>query len=271
MAKYLEIRNANNNVVIDDQYNVAKFLYRDSAITSGVVAPVFVVIDGNNFIYRTTHIVKVFKNFQALGFADGLNYVDIVGDLMLFTRSPSGKPFKAKLQLVYYRDRDEWELELMVGSDHPTFIVEYCIYTMSKMRPCSFGAQAFNSKGELVFDAMRGYLQVVGSMYGGVDVRNNPAATYEINIPAGLDMNNVFISCRSAFPYYAAYKIGGGGVSYSQTYFYPVMSFPNPTTMIVKLDRQNNVSGNNSATAYNAYYENVIYCPYPSGVWVTGD
>lgn len=271
MAKYLEIRNANNNVIVDDDYKVAKFLYRGSFMTSWEIFDPWVINDGLVFRHWTRYSVIKFKDFSDLGFTEGLEWKDVIGDLMVFARSPSGNAFKADVFITKYSNQTEWNLEVRVGSDKPYFEVEFCLYTMSDMKPCSMGAQAFNENGELVFDAMRGYLQVVGSMYGGVNVRNNPAAVYEMKIPEGLNMDNVFISHRSALPYYEAYRINSGGVSFAQTYFYPVMSFKDSTTLVVKLEQQNPVSGNNSASAYNAYYENVIYCPYPSGVWITGN
>lgn len=271
MAKYLEIRNANNNVIVDDDYKVAKFLYRQAIMTTWQETNQAAIVDGAVFRYWTVFVVKKFNSFEELGFVAGLEWDAVVSSFMLFARSSSGLPFRASLNLIKYLNDPQWTLELRIGSDHSYFEVEYCIYTMQDMQPCSMGAQAFNERGELMFDAMRGYLQVVGSMYGGVDVRNNPAAIYEMKIPEGLNMDNVFISHRSALPYYSAYKIGSGGVSHAQTYFYPVMSFKDSTTLVVKLEHQNPVGGNNSATAYNAYYENVIYCPYPSGVWITGN
>lgn len=269
MASYVEIRNANGNVIVDDQFEVAKFLYRDKFTTTSTETYQYVIIDGNTFKYQTVHIVKKFLNYSDLGFDPNLKWADVVSNLMLFARSPSGLPFRASLSMASYMGEDEITLEVRVGSDYPAFEVEFCLYTMSKMKPCSFGAQAFNANGELVFDAMRGYLQVIGSMYGGVNVWTNPAATYEMKIPEGLNMDNVFISHRSALPYFAAYKIGSGGVSHAQSYFYPSMWFKDSTTLVVDLLQQN-PTGGNSASAYNAYYENVVYCPYPSGVWISG-
>lgn len=268
MDKYIEIKNARNNVIIDDQYKVAKFVYRGKITTNNVVFKGGIT-DGKTFKYRSGERLATFEELELLGFlsSDKSAYIN---KFMLFCRSRSGVPFRAWLRVMEYSGENRG-LFIEAGCDLPSIDIEYCLYTLADMKPCSFGAQAFNSKGELVFDAMRGYLQVVGSMYGGVNVQNNPAAIYEIAIPEGLNMDNVFISHRSALPYYAAYKIGGSGVSYAQTYFYPVMSFKNSTTLVVKLEQQNPVGGNNSATAYNAYYENVIYCPYPSGVWITGD
>lgn len=272
MDKYFEIRNANQHVIVDDQFKVSKFLYRSKFITTDTPRNASWQADGMDFRYVTFHTVKDFVyDFSTLGFNAGSSWEDFARNTMLFARSSSQKAFRAQVRAIKYGGKDYYRIEVLAYSNEKSFEVEFCLYTLDDMKPCSFGAQAFNRDGKLIFDAMRGYLQVVGSMYGGVDALKNPAAIYRMPIPNGLNMENVFISHRSAMPFYSAYSIGSGGVSYNETYFYPVMRVEGGNILEVRLVRQNDGVGNNSKTVYNNYYENVIYCPYPSGVWITGD
>ncbi|MFW1749137.1 hypothetical protein ACG9XW_23550, partial [Acinetobacter guillouiae] len=53
-------------------------------------------------------------------------------------------------------------------------------YTIAKMMPSALGLIVYNAEGLLVFDALKGYLQLAGIMTGGVYTYTNPAATYTI-------------------------------------------------------------------------------------------
>lgn len=273
MAKYVEIRNANGNVIIDDEYAIPKFLMRGKLITTDSVGKRIYLIDGNTFKYSKLRPVMSFTTLRELGFdldTNAINVDYVIYNLMLFTRTSSEIPYFASISYAKYDGDPLYYLNMSCGTDVPSVEIEYCIYTSLPMIPCKFGAQAFNASGELVFDAMRGYMQVVGSMYGGVNVKANPAATYRFSVPAGLDAKNLFISHRSTLPFYSAYKIGSNGVGYGETYFYPRIRMEGSQTMVVELVQQYNVDGSNSAKSYSNYYENVIYCPYREGPWVSG-
>ncbi len=273
MAKYVEIRNANGNVIIDDEYAIPKFLMRGKLITTDSVGKRIYLIDGNTFKYSKLRPVMSFTTLRELGFdldTNAINVDYVIYNLMLFTRTSSEIPYFASISYAKYDGDPLYYLNMSCGTDIPSVEIEYCIYTSLPMIPCKFGAQAFNASGELVFDAMRGYMQVVGSMYGGVNVKANPAATYRFSAPMGLDAKNLFISHRSTLPFYSAYKIGSNGVGYGETYFYPRIRMEGSQTMVVELVQQYNVDGSNSAKSYSNYYENVIYCPYREGPWVSG-
>ncbi|WP_139851368.1 hypothetical protein [Acinetobacter pullicarnis] len=273
MAKYVEIRNANGNVIIDDEYAIPKFLMRGKLITTDSAGKRIYLIDGNTFKYSRLRPVMSFTTLRELGFdldTNAINVDYIIYNLMLFTRTSSEIPYFASISYTKYDGDPLYYLNISCGTDVPSVEIEYCIYTSLPMIPCKFGAQAFNADGKLIFDAMRGYMQVVGSMYGGVNVRANPAATYRFTVPVGLDAKNLFISQRSTLPFYSAYKIGSNGVGYGETYFYPRIRMEGSQTMVVELVQQYNVDGSNSAKSYSNYYENVIYCPYREGPWVSG-
>lgn len=271
MAKYLEIRNGNNKVIIDDSKRVAKFLYRGSFKGRSDQSLSYFLTDGDNFAYNTSFMIHQNVSLASLGFSPGQSRDKINGELMVFARSSGGKAFRVKSYFtVSAADNSKVTLSVFLGTDTAGLDIEICLYTIADMVPCKMGSQAFNAQREIVFDSMRGYMQTVGAIYGSVNVRADPAATYTLNIPAGLDSKNLFISQRSALPFFSAYNIHSGGVRYGQTYFFPVMSFPNSTSLVVQLRRQNYVAGDNSTTSFAGFFENVIYCPYPSGVWISG-
>jgi len=280
--KYIEIKNANGNLVIDDQYNIPKFLYRGFAYSTTTSFKPSTLWDGDTFKYRgEVPFKKVVVKFNVpsdLGFNlpdESPSYSLILRSMLVFSKSSDQKPYTF---YVAFRMNDESDsnqyrraLWAYVTSDVPNQEIEFCLYTSLPMIPCKMGAQAFNKHGELIFDAMRGYLQVIGNMYGGVNVKNNPCAVYRIDVPVGLNPDNIFFSNRSTLPFYSAYNIGANGVKYGETFFFPKPRMEGNNRLIVELFAQYNVSGNNSAKSYNNYYENVIYCPYPSGVWITGN
>lgn len=277
MARYLEIKNASGNVIIDDEYAIPKFLKRGKFTTIDSYKRPMTIIDGNTFKYsyyvNAREFLISFTDLRDLGFdleTTRDNVLLVVSSLMLFTRTNTEAPYFASIDFNSYPNDPAYNILIQYGTDVPSIEIEYCIYTSLPMIPCKFGAQAFNASGELVFDAMRGYMQVVGSMYGGVNVKANPAATYRFSVPAGLDAKNLFISHRSTLPFYSAYKIGSNGVGYGETYFYPRIRMEGSQTMVVELVQQYNVDGSNSAKSYSNYYENVIYCPYREGPWVSG-
>ncbi|HAV5486805.1 TPA: hypothetical protein JI063_18750 [Acinetobacter baumannii] len=62
-------------------------------------------------------------------------------------------------------------------------------------------------------------------------------------------------------------KFSGGGVTYGEANFYPVMSFPSLNTIEVKLVQWGNIPGTTGARSFNYFYEAVIYCPYPKNFY----
>lgn len=272
MANYIEIKNANGKTIVDDRWSIPKFLYRGKVKGGGATVS-NVQTDGNSFRCRNTVTFLSMPSFRSMGFDmddSTESWRLIKNSMLLFARSENQSPFRVMFEMHGSNiEGMAWDLKLFVGSDWPDHEIEFCLYTDLPMIPCKMGAQAFNEKGELIFDAMRGYLQVMGTMSGGVNVRQNPAATYRMPLPPQLDTKNVFMSFRSTLPFYSAYNIGANQVRYGATFYYPVMRYEGQT-IVVDLMQQYNVDGSNGATEYNMFYEHMIYCPYPSGVWISG-
>lgn len=269
MAKYFELLNDNMHVIVDDQFNTPKFLFKKDVYSSNTPNASIFKVDAQTFAYgySVTTIAEA-DTLRELGFDYADSDVQIVrARLMVFSRTTSAQSYRVTPRLVKDATSGKWQLGVFAAADAPSVPITVCMYTTAKMLPSKLGLLVYNSAGELIFDALKGYLQHVGILNGGVSVGRPIAATYTTTIPSGMSSNNLFISMRSALPYYAAYRLSGSGVSYAYTYYYPVMTFPTPTTMQVQLVQQRDVPGNNSPTKYEHYFENVIYCPYPKDVY----
>ena len=268
MAKYFELRNENRNVIVDDQFSTPKFLYKFDLITSSAPNPNPIKVDASYFdyAYERTPFAQA-ATLRGLGFDYDDSEAQIVRSrLMAFVRTESNVAFSVT-PVLRLNEAGMWEICITAGADAPSVKLTICVYTTAKMLPSKRGLLVYSPTGELIFDALKGYLQHVAILTGNVNVGNAVAATYTTTVPSGMSASNLFISMRSALPYYAAYRISSSGVSYAYTYYYPRMTFPNATTMQVQLIQQRNVPGNNSATKYQGYFENVIYCPYPKGIY----
>ena len=128
----------------------------------------------------------------------------------------------------------------------------------------------YNAQQELVFDALKGYLQHVGTLHGGVRVGAGVgvAATYTLALPATVNQQHfIYFPAFHPFHFYAAYRISSSGVSYASTHYRPVLSFPNATTLQVQLVAQRNVSGYTNHNLTQVFFENIIYCPYEHDVY----
>lgn len=275
MAKYFELINDNQNIVIDDAFKTPKFLYKADILTGSTARPSGGVMTAmNTWVYQyERHVFRTALTLRGLGFDydDTPENMQIVSKcLMVFGRSNGGDAYRVTAYVRENTAGEGYELAVAAVSDTPNYPITICLYTTAEMLPSKLGLLVYNANQELVFDALKGYLQHVGILNGGVSVGGSVAATYTITIPEEMNEEHLFVSQRSSLPYYSAYRIHSKGVSYGYTYYRPVITFPMPNTMVVRLVAQRNVSGSSGSVRYNGFFENVIYCPYPKGFY-TGD
>lgn len=268
MAKYFELLNDNQNVVVDDQFHTPKFLIKTDITTGSDLYTGNYKIDANTWKYQAkTTVIARGDTLRDLGFDyDDSDFLLVMSRLLVFAQSSSGEPFRVEPEIWRASDTGQMILGVDAVADVANTAITICLYTTAKMLPSRLGMLVYNENGEVVFDALKGYLQHVGILNGGVVVGQTVAATYQIDIPEGMLSEHLFISMRSALPYYAAYRIQST-VTYAYTYYYPVMTFPTLTSMQVQLIQQRSVNGSTNATRYNHYFENVIYCPYPKDIY----
>ena len=274
MVKYFEIRNDNVNVVIDDKFVTPKFLIKKQVFTSSTLKPASNYrTPTNEWAYNyQQHILAFGPSLRALGFDypdTEAGLTEVRRRLMVFARNDNNEAFRALTFIRYDNTSARYELGVSVVADTPNSPIQLCLYTTAKMTPSKLGMLVYNAQQELVFDALKGYLQHVGTLHGGVRVGAGVgvAATYTLALPATVNQQHLYISQRSSLPFYAAYRISSSGVSYASTHYRPVLSFPNATTLQVQLVAQRNVSGNNQSQSYSGFFENIIYCPYEHDVY----
>ena len=282
MSTYFQVK-GRNEIAIDDNFHCPKFLKK-----------FHVVVDEKVNKWRQTPFSKKieilrFRNLRDIGIDLDTNHDNIIrtcNEIIPFIRPYGSSNYEVIVSPVYntverdisyYQWQKDSELEqfrqddgyysiIVHVSGSQQFECKIALYTSLPLTPARIGLLAYNSGGELIFDASKGYLQHLKSI-SGVNVGANVevAATHYCTLPDGLNPNNIFISCKSPIPYYAAYKISASGVSSDASYYFPNFSVDG-NTLKIELKTNNVTSYTNSATWYNHFFETLIYCPFPENV-----
>lgn len=282
MAKYFELSNENQKVVVDDTYNVGKFLIKKT-INMGN-SPWIIQEDLSIWTYRmqylytqngttsgnTNGLLATFSTLREGGFDydDTPENIAIVrANLVIYSQSNT-----AHRVFVYLKAPDSsdnyYRLIVGGGTDTANLNVTVAVYSFAKMvgNPKA-GLLVYNAASELVFDVSKGYLQQIAVLNKAVNYTATIGSTYTVTVPTDLNSAYLFISNYSCRPSYAAYKISSHGVSFGSTNFNPIITIVNSTTIQVDFVRQRQVSGSNSAYGMPQCYENLIYCPYPENIY----
>lgn len=159
---YLELRNGNNTVIIDDKYSNLSFVHITESITvkasdeisSGSV-PWYNISSGSFGRYKT---YSRFYSFKELDVKPGsrLSYIGF--------NSLDG--YSAQISVSYETENGVEGVRyvvrsLVAGASYT--IVSYAL--LSSRVPSTDGFLVYNSQGTLVYDAELGYLQVLDSIY----------------------------------------------------------------------------------------------------------
>lgn len=283
VAKYAEITNQDNVVVIDDSNPIPMLIYKGVAHPTANNPMPKIAFDGSEIIisdvryyyvswFNWVEHVTIFEtsDLNAIPFDISSDITDaqlmeIAESLLVACRCNNGG-YGMKSTMSFTRVNGVYKLVANIQCEVNTGEVEFCVYsTNASLKPhkglrCCF----FNQDGKMVFDFLKPPLHILGNCYGGVNATSDPAATYTFAVPDGIDSRYAYITTRSAIPWYGAYKIGSS-VSYACTNYKAILTFPNSSTAVVTLRRVSAVNGSNSATAINMFFENLIYCPYPLG------
>ncbi|CAM0730423.1 hypothetical protein QMJ91_17015 [Acinetobacter baumannii] len=275
VVSYFELKNDNFNVVIDDTYNSAKFLGKYDVTLNTFIDRnnSSYYVEGSDYTWSGTVTAATGNTLRELGFdydepsdADYEKFLaSLNSQILSFARTLSGRPIRSNSILT--KINGIWNFNFNLFGYQQGDVGTVVSYTIAKMMPSKFGLQVFNAEGTLVFDALKGYLQLAGIMTGGVNTYTNPAATYTITLSEELSSEHLFISDTMSYPWRNGMRITSSGVQYGEANFYPVMSFPNLTTIEVKLMQNGNIPGTTGSRSFNYFYEAVIYCPYPKNFY----
>lgn len=266
VASYLQIKNANQNVIIDDTYKNATFVGKAKRVggeTSNPFKNVSVNPNPNeNYVpwdYRKSIYIE--GSAYDLGFTESVLSNDPL--LLLFVRCNTSDAFYCTPLTCEKQASGLWRIGTFAYSNVANLTIEITVYTYSQRIDSKYGKIAYNANGEKVFDAARGVLTNVGLLYGTVDLSQQIAQTYLLTMPIDIDVSNLFISMRSSFPLRSSYSINSGGVTFTSSRFFPVMTRVASNQLKVELVRNNNGGGSNVVAAVGGFSENIIYCTYP--------
>lgn len=285
MVKHIEITNDARRVIIDDQFSVpmliAKATVRTTRLTDNPRPPGFYRIPFFATLPWTGNIM--IKRGKREAFDIELPLISAAATLaeqreIMFKFSSSlivaGRCADGDYATIpiayffYYADTDEFALFLEAQHELQGGVTDVVVYAAGGIRPKRETLAVFNSDGKLLFDARMPPLMYIGSIYGQLEVWRTVAGTFTINLPPDVDKLHVYVTQRSGAPFYSAYNIHSGGVSYGQTTFKKIITFPVPGKVAVQYVRVNYVEGSNSAYGYGGCFENIIYCPYPEGAYI---
>jgi len=280
--KLLELLNDDGNVVIDEQFNVPMLIAKGTVRCSRdnkLTAP-----PGYSFFeyfarcawYGSTILLEAppsaFGNMYAGVTTDaGMTAINLqfMENFIVAARCvQGGYAWLAGAALGWRPSDGKVVLAISAQCELQNGDVEVVVYKSEGLKAERETLAIFDPEGKLRFDVRKPPMMFLGSLYGGVNVWQYEAARYEMDIPADIDPAHCFITAKSGAPFYSAYKIHSGGVTFGSTMFKSIMTFPVPGKLRVQLIRVNSVDGSSGAYGFGGYFENVIYCPYPSGVYI---
>lgn len=289
MAKHIEIMNAVGNIVVDENYSVPMLIMKGRITASQYRSPPTVpegytirqyFIDSYSWVGTHTFFTSgnlsdfgdIFKGLSAASNEEIiLNRVRYFNrDLIILGRCVSGGyaiiPYGG---LTWDQSTKKASFSVSTSCELQNGIVDVAIYKYKNIKPSSqFGLVIQNASGEVLYDVMKPPMMFLGSMSGSLNVGQYEAGRFEINIPDGINPSDCFVTALSGTPYYSAYQIYSGGVSWADTGFKSVITFPTRNTLRVQVVRVKEVPGSNSAFGYGGFFENVVYCPYPYGLYL---
>lgn len=278
MAEFINITNDNSVTVIDDIFNIPKLIYRKKIATNtarSTTTP-YVRMLTPQWEFLGSEVIGEASTLRELGFDYDVPTTEeaqtallnkINSHLIPFARCDSNVLFGVSCSLQFTKSTSTYRLIAFTRSDIVGTAIELCIYAMNiNLVAPPYGVYGYNEQGEYIFDAMRGCMQNIGVLEGSLSMGSTIARTYDIAVPTGLDAKNVFISFRSTLPYYAAYNISSGGVSFADSAYAPKMTITD-SNVKVELTKQK-TTGSNSAYSIGNYFENVIYVIQPAGLYL---
>lgn len=296
MTTYFQVNGANGEVAIDDQFDCPKFLGKYRINTSNTDFTLFGTSQGNSFArldyqkylkFRGVYTYLRVKDFRSIGidmettedniflFADSiLAFIKPLKSNGIY--SIDVKPrFKMGTDIytkqaeygVYKSDDGYYEIQIILYTNIQNFEALIALYTTAPLIPASSGILVFNAQSKLLFDGTKGYLQHVKTLAGGIKVGSNVsiAGSYSVTLPTNLNVDHLFISCKSPLPYYGASQINRRGVSVDFTFYYPTFTVSS-NTLKIDIKAEHIVTYSDTNSSFNQFFETLIYCPFPEGI-----
>lgn len=287
MVKHLEIMNELGNITVDENYSVPMLVMKGRITASNYIPPTtyppgYVVRDrfvrdyswhGRYTLFSSSNLADFGDLFEGITIDDEDEIIAILTtynqDNIVVGRCVTGSyaiiPFGGLSWDKYTKI-----MSLYVGAycELKDAKVDVAIYKTTNITPSSYGMVIQDGSGKILYDVMKPPMMFLGSMSGTLNVSQYEAGRFTMTIPDGISPDDCYITRMSGTPYYSAYNITANGVTWGDTPFKSVMSFPSPTTLQVSVVRLYAVAGSNSSFGYGGFFENVVYCPYPYGLYL---
>ena len=213
MADYFFLENDNNQIVIDDNYHNPTFLFKQSVTTTDAMPYNKTQLVGGRYLpYRGYGTTMLIEQFQIEGSTKKFGSSSFV-----FGRSQSGQPIEVSIvgmtdsngALIGYRPT----VYSLTSGD----IVDIAVFYLGKRTPSNIGLVLWNEQEEVVFDAMKGFLQIVDNL----SLQINPAGgthSYKVHDSAKIvDFDKLYICSLGLRPFY----IRGGTIVINYRAFFP--------------------------------------------------
>ncbi|MEB5476006.1 hypothetical protein [Acinetobacter pollinis] len=293
MTTYFQVNGASGEVAIDDQFECPKFLakYRvvakDSSSAATPAGDYLLRLDYQKYLpYRNVYTFMRFKDLRSIGVdmdTTDDSVREFASNILIFIKpitansgySVDVKPrfkmatsgYRAEEFGVYKSSDGYYELQILLYANVQNFEALIALYTTAPLIPAKNGILVFNAQSKLLFDGTKGYLQHVKTLSGGIKVGSNVsiAGSYSVTLPTNLNVDHLFISCKSPLPYYGADNINNKGVSVDFTFYYPTFTVSSKTLKI-DIKAEHVVTYSNTNAQLNQFFETLIYCPFPEGI-----
>jgi len=198
---YFEVRNDNNVVVIDDNYQNLCFVHTSEIVTvqasdekSSNGYDWTILSDGSYGRYESFSRVYTFEELGLVRFGPsfvGIRRVDSIDGGFTILAAVAVMDSSTPPQQIGFKYRIN---SMEVGAQYQMVGFAYLQY----MKPSTEGLQIYNAKQELVFDAARGYMQVMDSQYHLRDLYSSATQSFSVynsNLP-DVDYSKMFLISR---------------------------------------------------------------------------
>lgn len=213
MAEYFFLENDNNQIIIDENYHNPTFLFKQAVTTTDAMPYNTTQSIGGRYLpYRGYGTTELLEQFQFEGATEKFG-----SRFFNFARSRSGQPIEVSIARVNDGNGIQIGYRPTVYSLTNGDIVDVAVFYLGKRTPSKIGLVLWNEKEEVVFDAMKGFLQIIDNL----NLQINPAGgtqSYKIHDSAKLvDFDKLYICSIGLRPFY----VRGGTIVINYRAFFP--------------------------------------------------
>jgi len=164
------LKNDKNEIIIDDQYKNPTFLFKDSVVANEQSPTTDLLVGGKYLPYRGYGISVLYAENKYETESVPLGEFSRT---FYFGRSRSGASFEVSTTTIYDSQNVAIGFKTMAYSSVQNDVVDIAVFHLGRRKASDMGLVLWN-KGVVVFDALKGFLQVIDSinitvnLYGGV-------------------------------------------------------------------------------------------------------